>query len=63
MLFVARDLERISGIQDTNEVDEARWFAEADVRGMMARNQILDGMSVTGLLWYFFTRDNGRMQK
>lgn len=54
ILFVARDLERISGVQDTNEVDEARWFAEDEVRAMMARNEILDGMSVTGLLWYFF---------
>lgn len=54
--FVARDLERISDVQDTNEVDEARWFLEAEVRAMLARNEILDGMSVTGLLWYLFSR-------
>lgn len=54
ILFVARGLERISEVQDTNEVDEARWFSEAEVRAMMAHNEILDGMSVTGLLWYFF---------
>lgn len=29
---------------------EARWFAEDEVRAMMARNEILDGMSVTALL-------------
>jgi len=54
VLFVARDLERISAIQDTNEVDEARWFTRDEVRAMLTRNEILDGMSATGLLWYFF---------
>lgn len=57
ILFVARGLERISEVQDTNEVDEARWFSEAEVRAMMAHNEILDGMSVTGLLWYFFGKE------
>ena len=60
ILFIARDLERISAIQDTNEVDDARWFSEQDVRTMMARNEIFDGMSVTGLLWYFFKVTSGR---
>lgn len=60
VVFVARGLEQISAIQDTNEVDEARWFSEQEVREMLARNEILDGLSVTGLLWYFFKlRDNG----
>lgn len=54
IFFIARDLERISAIQDTNEIDDARWFAPDAVRGMLARNEIFDGMSVTGLLWYFF---------
>lgn len=54
ILFVARELEEFGAIQDTNEVDEARWFAAAEVRDMLARNEILDGMSVSGLLWYFF---------
>jgi 8-oxo-dGTP pyrophosphatase MutT (NUDIX family) len=54
ILFVAREPEQISAIQDTNEVDEARWFPESEVRAMMARNEIIDGMSATGLLWYFF---------
>lgn len=53
-LFVAREVEQISAIEDTNEVDDAQWFSPDAVRGMMARNEILDGMSVTGLLWYFF---------
>jgi|SRR5581483_1150630 8-oxo-dGTP pyrophosphatase MutT (NUDIX family) len=58
IFFVARGLEKIGAIQTTNEVDEARWFAETQVRAMLARNEILDGMSVTGLLWYFFALSN-----
>lgn len=54
VLFVARGLERVGAIQDTNEVDEAKWFARDEVRSMLTRNEILDGMSVAGLLWYFF---------
>lgn len=54
IFFIARELERLSAIVDTNEIDDARWFAPDEVRGMLARNEILDGMSVTGLLWYFF---------
>jgi 8-oxo-dGTP pyrophosphatase MutT (NUDIX family) len=60
IFFIARGVEQISAIQDTNEVDDARWFPESAVRAMLARNEILDGMSVTGLLWYFFkARDKG----
>jgi len=54
VLFIARGIEQIGAIQDTNEVDDAQWFSPATVRAMLSRNEILDGMSVTGLLWYFF---------
>ena len=60
VLFVARDLERISAIQDTNEVDEIKWFARDEVRAMLSRNEILDGMSATGLLWYFLMSSSER---
>jgi len=59
VFFIARELEKISAIQDTNEIDDARWFAPDEVRVMLTRNVILDGMSVTGLLWYFFKARNG----
>ena len=58
IFFIARELERVSAIVDTNEIDDARWFAAEDARGMLARNEIFDGMSVTGLLWYFFRLQN-----
>jgi len=57
ILFLARGLERVSAVEDTNEVDEARWFSRHEIRAMMKRNEILDGMSVTGLLWYFFATE------
>lgn len=53
-LFVARGVEQSGAVEDTNEIDEARWFHPDEVRGMLARNEIYDGMSVTGLLWYLF---------
>jgi 8-oxo-dGTP pyrophosphatase MutT (NUDIX family) len=54
VLYVARGVEQAGPIQDTNEVDDAQWFPREAVRAMLARNEILDGMSVSGLLWYFF---------
>ncbi len=54
ILFVANDVTKNGAIEDTNEVDGAQWFTREAVRGMLTRNEILDGMSVTGLLWYFF---------
>ena len=54
VLFIARGIQQIGAIQDTNEVDDAQWFSPDAVRAMLSRNEILDGMSVTGLLWYFF---------
>ncbi len=56
-IFAARGVERAGEIEDTNEVMGAKWFAPDQVRALIARNEILDGLSLTGLLWYFF-RDN-----
>lgn len=60
VVYRAEGVTRSGEIEDTNEVDEVRWFARADVEGMMRRNEILDGMSVTGLLWYFFRSGRGK---
>ncbi len=53
-LFVARNVERTGEIEDTNEVLGLRWFSPTEVRALLARNQILDGLSLTALLWYLF---------
>lgn len=56
-IFVAHGVERIGEIEDTNEVIGLRWFTLAQVRELIARHEILNGLSLTGLLWYFFSRD------
>ncbi len=50
-IFVARGVARVGDIEDTNEVMGWRWFSASVVRELIARNEILDGLSLTGLLW------------
>lgn len=50
-VFVARGVTRVSGIKDTNEVIGVKWFTPAQVRALIQRNEILDGLSLTGLCW------------
>jgi 8-oxo-dGTP pyrophosphatase MutT (NUDIX family) len=50
-IFVARGVARVGAIEDTNEVLGLRWFTPREVRDLIARNEITDGLSLTGLLW------------
>ncbi len=50
-VFVARGVRRVGEIEDTNEVLGLRWFTAREVRDLIARNEIRDGLSLTGLLW------------
>jgi 8-oxo-dGTP pyrophosphatase MutT (NUDIX family) len=50
-VFVARDVERVGEIEDTNEVMGLQWFLPHQVRELIARNEILDGLSLTALCW------------
>jgi hypothetical protein len=50
-VFVARGVTRVGAIQDTNEVSGLRWFAPAETRALIARNEIRDGLSLTSLSW------------
>jgi 8-oxo-dGTP pyrophosphatase MutT (NUDIX family) len=50
-VFVAHGVTRVSEIEDTNEVMGLCWFTGAQVRELIARNEILDGLSLTGLCW------------
>ena len=54
-VVVGRGLRKVGDVTDTNEVMRLRWFEAVEVRAMLRRNEIRDGLSVTGLLWYFFT--------
>jgi hypothetical protein len=51
-LFAGRGVTRTGEVEDTNEVLGLCWFTVAQVREMLAHNEILDGLSLTGLLWY-----------
>jgi 8-oxo-dGTP pyrophosphatase MutT (NUDIX family) len=50
-LFVARNLTPTGGPLDTNEIMDRRWFSPAEVRQLIVHNSILDGLSLTALLW------------
>ena len=50
-VFVARGVTQVGEIEDTNEVMGLRWYTPDEVRGLIARNEILDGLSLTALCW------------
>lgn len=52
-LYLAEDLEGEPKAPDKNEVLEARWFKDDEVKEMIFANQIVDGLSLTPLLQLF----------
>lgn len=50
-IFVARGVTRSGEIEDKNEVMGLKWFSRDEVKGMIARNENLDGLSLTALCW------------
>ena len=52
-VFVAHGITRIGEIEDTNEVSGLRWFTPPEVRALIAKDEILDGLSLTALCWAF----------
>lgn len=55
-VFLAEDPETLDLPIDANEVLERRWFDHDDVKGMLARNEIVDSLSLAPLLHYYFFR-------
>ena len=53
-VFVARGLSKVSEETDPNEAMEFRWFTRQEIRGMIGRNEIVEGMALTALLWAVF---------
>lgn len=54
-VLAAGGLRRVADVADTNETIGCRWFSADEVRGMLARNEIRDGFSITALLWALLT--------
>jgi 8-oxo-dGTP pyrophosphatase MutT (NUDIX family) len=50
-VYVARGVGQVAEIQDTNEVIGLRWCSTDQVRVLIERNEILDGLSLTSLCW------------
>src|SRR5580658_7978884 len=50
-VFAAHNVRKIEELPDTNEVISLRWFTPSEVRGMIKRNEIVEGLSLTGLPW------------
>jgi len=50
-LFVAGGIEG-PAVADDNEIHAVRWFSRGEVEAMLARNEIVDGMSLVALLMW-----------
>lgn len=55
-VYVGHDAFEAGPITDTNEVLRAKWFEAAEVWSMLRENQVVDGLSMTALLWYLARR-------
>lgn len=50
-IVLATGVQYQTPIPDQNESMGVRWFTPAEVRAMLSRNEIQDGLSITGLWW------------
>ncbi len=53
-LYLAKGVSQTEPIHDTNEIIAARWFEVAEVRELIDKNLIPDGLSLTALLVAFY---------
>lgn len=49
-LFLGPGARQVQQVTDTNEIGGVRWFTREEVRAMLDRGEVRDGMSLTGLL-------------
>lgn len=57
-LFVASGLKRTEE-HDAGEIHEVEGFSRGQIEGMLGRNEVVDGMSLTGLLMWLRGEDTG----
>lgn len=55
-LFLAKGLTEAEG-KLPGEIHDVRWFSREEVGGMLARNELLDGLTLVGLLNWMQKRD------
>jgi ADP-ribose pyrophosphatase len=56
-IFQARGIKKAGEFTDTNEVIGVKWFTIDEIREMIRRNEIKEGMTLTALLWTLFLAD------
>lgn len=54
VLYLAQGVEQTAPITDTNEIIAARWFDVSEVRELIDRDKMPDGLSLTALLLAFY---------
>ena len=52
-VFLATGVHRVGELSDVNEVLGLRWFTVDELQLMIQRNELREGMTLTGLLWLF----------
>jgi 8-oxo-dGTP pyrophosphatase MutT (NUDIX family) len=52
-VYQGAGIRRVGELTDTNEILRVAWFTPAEVWALIDANEILDGLSLTALLWYF----------
>ncbi|MGC8669125.1 MAG: NUDIX domain-containing protein [Chthonomonadales bacterium] len=50
LLYAATDVRQVKAIADTNEIAGSRWFTPHEVRQLLDRHELTDGMTITGIL-------------
>jgi 8-oxo-dGTP pyrophosphatase MutT (NUDIX family) len=58
-VYIGDGVVRRGNISDTNEVSRVAWFTRTEVAELLRTNAILDGFSLTALLWFFFRVELG----
>jgi NUDIX domain len=58
-LFLADDPVQVKETPDPQEVMSTRWFSKGELVGMIARREIIDGLSLTPLLAVLLGRCRG----
>ena len=55
-VYVADGVHRVSEVRDTNETLGLRWFSRDEIAAQVRADEMRDGLTLTGLLWFLLER-------
>ncbi|WJV53689.1 hypothetical protein PCO85_21535 [Prodigiosinella aquatilis] len=55
VIFLCRDVTFVGLNDEQDEVIEARWFSAGEIMALITSGEMIDGLSLTPLLFYFAT--------